>query len=414
MINSNQIKKDFPLLSRNMNGNPLVYLDSASTTQKPLVVIEAINHYYRCCNANPHRGIYELAAQATDLYEQARETVAKFIKAQVEEIIFVRNTTEALNLIVWSWGWQNLKKDDEVIVSYMEHHSTIVPWQLLAQKIGCRLKFINLTSDGELDLNSNSGQSLKNLLSPKTKAVSLVHVSNVLGTVNPLHQIFKQVKQYNPQIICIADGAQSVPHLPVSVKQLQADFLAFSGHKMLGPMGIGVLWGKKDILANLPPFLGGGDMISEVYVDKTLYQDAPYRFEAGTANVAGAVGLAKAIEYLQSLGMNAIAAHEHDLLAYTMKQLRQIPEITILGPEDVNKRSGLISFTYQGVHAHDVASVLDSVGVAVRSGQHCAMPLHTFLHISASTRISLSIYNTKNDIDCAIEGLKKVNKIFSR
>ncbi|MGI5827712.1 MAG: aminotransferase class V-fold PLP-dependent enzyme [Patescibacteria group bacterium] len=407
MFDVHAVRSDFPILQKKINGYPLAYLDNSATTQKPRQVIEAISGYYENSNANAHRGVHTLAQEATVKYEESKKIVADFIGGKFEETVFVRNTTEAINLVAHSLGEINLRKGDEIILTQMEHHSNIVPWQIVAQKTGTFLKFIPLTDSGELDL-----QSLEQLLSPKTKILSLVHVSNVLGTINPVKQIIKKVKQYNREIICIIDGAQSVPHMPVSVKDLGCDFLAFSGHKMVGPMAIGVLWGKRELLEAMPPFLGGGDMISAVYWDKSEYNELPYKFEAGTSNIAGAVGLAEAVKYLQKIGMESIQEHEKELTEYCLEKLADIPEVTVLGPKDPKNRSGLIAFEFKKVHAHDVAQVLDSVGVAARSGQHCCMPLHTLLNLNATTRASFYLYNTKTEIDQLIKGLQKVKTVF--
>ncbi|NMB57095.1 SufS family cysteine desulfurase [Candidatus Beckwithbacteria bacterium] len=411
MIKTN-IKDDFPIFK---NYPDLVYLDNAATTQKPRGVIEAVSNYYQKFNSNVHRGLYQLAEESTRIYEDSRKTVAAFIGADQEEIIFTRNTTEGLNLVAYSLGL-NLKKGDEIILSLAEHHSNLVPWQIIAQKTGAVLKFIDLNEDGELDLNSSSdGQKggLKGLLSVKTKIVSLAYISNVLGNINPLKEIFKTVKKFNSQIICIVDAAQSVAHLPLNVKSLQADFVAFSGHKMYGPMGIGVLYGKKEILEKMEPFLGGGDMIAAVYLNHSEYKQGAAKFEAGTPNVAGALGLGEAIRYLQAIGMENIEAKEKELTAYLWERLENFPNIKILGTKDLAKRSSLVAFEYKHVHAHDVGAILSSSNVAVRAGHHCAMPLHKNIGVQASTRISLSFYNMHKDIDQFFIGLQKVGKIFA-
>ncbi|NMC35419.1 cysteine desulfurase [Candidatus Beckwithbacteria bacterium] len=409
MLDVQKLRQDFPIFQRTMNGKPLVYLDSGATTQKPQQVITAVSNYYQQHNANVNRGVYELAEESTQMYEAARQAVAQFIGAKATEIIFTRNTTESLNLLAYAWGLAHLKTGDEIIVSLMEHHSNIVPWQIIAAQTRAKLLFVGLTEDGELNLGPKPG-GLNHLLSKKTKIVSLTHISNVLGTINPLAQIFKKVKRFNPNIICIADGAQSVPHMPVNVASLHADFLAFSGHKICGPMGIGVLWGKEELLETMPPFLGGGDMIKAVYLDKAEYKDLPHKFEAGTPNVAGAVGLKTALEYIQTIGIEAIASHEQELVNYALAQLKKVTEAIVYGPDN---RSGLIAFSYKGVHAHDVGQVLANDGIAVRSGQHCTMPLHEHLSCLATTRLSLYIYNSKNDIDQLMTSLEKVKKVFS-
>jgi cysteine desulfurase/selenocysteine lyase len=421
MSNLKNIRQDFPIFSRTINGYPLAYLDNAATTQKPQVVLDAISDFYKNHNANIHRGVHTLSTEATNLYDEARYTVANFIKASFEEIIFTKNTTESLNLIAYSYALNNLKEGDEIILTQAEHHSNIVPWQIIAQKTKAKLKFIQLNDQGELLLDdsqktessaSDQFGSLKRLLSPKTKILSLAHISNVLGTINPVKQIIKIAKKYNPQIITIIDAAQSAPHLQISVKDLNCDFLAFSSHKMCGPLGIGVLYGKKILLENMIPFLGGGDMISQVYWDDAKYAQLPSKFEAGTPNVAGAIGLAAAIKYLNSLGLSQIQTHENQLIEYLWQKLIQIPELTVYGPTNLSKRSSLISFNLNNVHAHDVAQILDSNGVAVRSGQHCCMPLHGLLHTIATVRASVYLYNSQEDIDQLLMGLKKVREIF--
>jgi len=427
MINIKNIKSDFPILSRQIHGYPLAYLDNAATTQKPNQVLEAMNKYYREQNANIHRGVHVLSEEATELYKQSRQTVADYIGGRFEEIIFTRNTTEGLNLLVYSWGLTNLKKGDEIILSIAEHHSNIVPWQIVAEKTGAKINYIEIDPNGELNLDygleepwntkqKNNIGGLKHLITAKTKVVSLTHISNVIGVINPVEKIFKLAKEKDPKVLCVLDAAQSVPHLAVDVKKLKADFIAFSGHKMLGPMGIGVLWGKKELLEEIPPFLGGGDMIGEVYTDHFTTNELPYKFEAGTPNVAGAVGLASAINYLQKIGMENIAKHEKELTLYCLEQLKWFKNIHHIGPIYINpwneNKVGLVSFWHDKIHAHDLAEVLDSVGVAVRSGHHCAMPLHNYLGIQASCRASFYFYNTKEEIDRMIEGIKKAEKMF--
>jgi len=412
MMNSNKLKSDFPILSRQIHGFPLAYLDNAATTQKPIQVLQALEDYYKQHNANIHRGVHVLSEEATQMYEQARQTVADFIGAKFEEIIFTRNTTEGLNLIAYSWGLANLKKDDEIILSIAEHHSNIVPWQIVAAKTGAVIKYIGIDELGNLILQG-SEDSLERLLNEKTKILSLVHISNVIGIINPVEQFFGKAKKYNPDILCVLDGAQSAPHVNLDVVKLKADFIAFSGHKMLGPMGIGVLWGRKEILENMEPFLGGGDMIGEVYQDRFTTNELPYKFEAGTPNVEGAIGLAAAINYIRQIGWDNIVEHEKNLTSYCLEKLSKLNEVRIIGPKKMSAaKAGLISFYHEQIHAHDLAQVLDSVGVAVRSGHHCAMPLHEYLKISASCRTSFYFYNTKEEIDRMIEGIKKAEKIF--
>ncbi len=407
-----KLYRDFPILKRKVNGLPLTYLDNGATTQKPNQVIKAVTDFYKQHNANINRGVHTLAEESTQAYEDARDTVADFLKVDSNEIIFTRNTTESLNLIAYAWGLKNLHRDDEIILSIMEHHSNIVPWQIIAKHTGAVIKYINIDNNGELILIGDN--SLKSLLSNKTKIVSLTHVSNTLGTINPIEDIAKQIKQFNQDILVIVDGAQSAPHLPVNLSKTKIDFFTFSGHKMLGPMGIGVLWGRKQLLDSMSPFMAGGDMISEVYLDNTIYNKVPEKFEAGTPNVVGAVGLAKACKYLQDIGMQNIYQHELKLINYLYYQLTtKFPNIKILGPKDLSKRSSLISFIHPTIHAHDMAEIFNSIGIAVRSGHHCTMPLHNHLNISASTRISVYLYNTLADMDKVVLGIKKAETIFS-
>lgn len=407
MFNVNKIREDFPILKRKINGHDLVYLDNAATSQKPHSVIKSILDYYENHNANVHRGVHTLAEEATGMYERARATVAKFINARLpSEIVFVRNTTEALNLVVWSWGKVNIKEGDEILLSEMEHHSNIVPWQLLAKEKGAIIKYIEFNSQGELQISNHKSQITK-----KTKVVSLTQVSNSLGTINPIKEIAKMAHEAGA--IMVVDGAQSVPHMKVDVQSLGVDFLAFSGHKMLGPMGIGVLYGRLELLEAIPPFLSGGDMIRTVSLEGATWNEVPQKFEAGTPNVADAVGLAVAIDYLETLGMNNIRVHEIELTSYALTRLRAMPGLRILGPLDPQKRGGVIAFTLEGAHPHDLASILDGEGIAVRSGHHCAMPVHLKLGIPASTRASFYVYNTKEEVDKLVEGLEKARRLLS-
>ena len=403
-MNIKKIKQDFPILSRQIHGHPLAYLDNAATTQKPQIVIDTLVDFYSKHNANIHRGLHTLSDEATELYHQARQTVASFINAKYEEIIFTRNATESLNLLSFSLSGK-LKKGDEILVTQTEHHANLVPWQLLAKKTGATLKFIPVDEKGYLKFSPD-------LISAKTKIISLPHISNVLGLTNPVAEIFQIAKKTNPDIITILDAAQSVPHLKLDVHKLHVDFLAFSGHKIYGPTGIGILFGKKDLLEKLTPFLTGGDMIDTVTLEKATFNKLPEKFEAGTPNIAGAVGLAAAIKYVSKIGLGQIHTYEKDLTTYLLEQLRTLPNIKIIGDTNPKNRSSLVSFTHTFIHAHDLAQVLDSVGVAVRSGHHCAMPLHSLLKLNGSTRVSLSFYNTKDDIDRLILGLQKAEKIF--
>ncbi len=387
-------KDDFPILK-----NGLIYLDNSATTQKPRKVIEAVKEYYENDNANVHRGIYKLAQKSTVLYEKAHEVVAKFIGAEFEEIIFTKGSTEGLNLLAYSLG-KNLQPGDEIVLSEMEHHSNLVPWQQLAMEKGLVLKFIPLTKDYKLDLIKAQG-----LITTKTKIVSVVHMSNVLGTINPVQEIAEIAHRVGA--LMIVDAAQSVPHLPIKVKELHCDFLVFSGHKMCGPTGIGVLYGRKKLLEKMPPFLYGGDMIREVTFENSTWNDLPWKFEAGTPNMAGAVGLMAAIEYLQNMGMENIAAHGKEVTKYALEKLREIAGLTIIGPQTIENRGPVISFTLEGIHPHDLSEMLDKEQIAVRGGFHCAMPLFSKLGIDGSSRASFYIYNTTKDVDALVSAVQK-------
>jgi len=401
------LKRDFPILSRTIHQDKkIIYLDSAATSQKPSLVIEAMNRYYRFTNANVHRGIHTLAEEATAAYENARKKIARFIGVNdPKEIIFTRNTSESLNLIAKSWGRKNLKKDDLVLISEMEHHSNIVPWYMLRDEIGIEIKFIPITSDGQIDVNS-----LKSLLALHPKLVSFTHVSNVLGTINPAKTIVQLA--HNAGAIAVIDGAQSVPHIPVNIIDMNADFYAFSAHKMCGPTGIGVLYGRKELLETMPPFLGGGDMIKKVTFEGYKANSVPYKFEAGTPAIAEAIGFGAAVDYLSSVGMQQIHDQVAKTTAYAFKRLSEIKSLKIIGP-GAEFRSGVLAFTMEGIHPHDIAQLLDSDGIAVRAGHHCAMPLHEKLGLPASTRASLYLYNNESDIDALIHGLSKVKKVFN-
>lgn len=407
MFDPKKIKKDFPIFQRKINGQTLTYLDSAATTQKPAAVLHALVDYYENHNANIHRGIHTLSEEATEMYEDARKKVATFIGASSpREVIFVRNSTEALNLIARAWGEKNLKGGDEVILSIAEHHSNIVPWQQLVEKTGVRLRYLGVDDEGRLDL-----EELQEMISADTKLLSVTHVSNVLGIINPLEKIVKIAKDAGVSVL--VDSSQGVPRLPVNVSRLGTDFLVFTGHKMCGPTGIGVLWAKEEILQKMPPFMGGGDMIKEVTMKGFSENDLPYKFEAGTPNIAGAIGLGAAVDYLTRLGLKEIAEHEWRLTDYALGRLGEIEGLTIYGPRFGDKdKTGVISFNIEGVHAHDVAQVLDSEGIAIRSGHHCAMPLMRHLGINACARASFYIYNSKEDVDRLIEGIQKVKRIF--
>jgi len=402
LLNTGQLRKDFPILHRKIHGKPLVYLDNAATSQKPIQVIEAIDHYYKNYNANIHRSIHTLGEEATEKYEEAHDKVAEFINADsYQNIVFTKNTTESLNLLAYSLT-SKLKKGDEIVISEMEHHSNFVPWQQLAKQRGLKLKFIKITKEGLLDAESINENIAKN-----TKIVSITHVSNVLGTINPVKDIAK-ISHENGALI-IGDGAQSVPHMPVDVKELDADFYAFSGHKMLGPTGIGVLYGKKELLEEMQPFLYGGEMIREVKFEDTTFNDLPWKFEAGTMNIVEGIGLGAAIDYLSNIGMGQIQKRDKELVNYAVKRLKEIKDLAIYGPEE---RGAVVSFNLKGIHAHDVSQILDSEGIAIRAGHHCCMPLMSVLGVPATARASFYLYNTEEEIDKLISALHKVKKVF--
>ena len=401
------LRRDFPILDQEVNGKPLVYLDNAATTQKPTAVLDALDTYYRRDNANVHRGIHELSRRATEAYEGARTRIGRFIGAlDPAEVIFTRGTTEGLNLMAWSWGLEFLKPGDEVVLTGMEHHSNIVPWQLVARRTGAVLKWVDLDDEGRLKLDQ-----LEGLLGERTKLVSFVHVSNALGTVNPVADIVALVRRKTTAIV-VVDGAQAVPHLPVDVKALGVDAYAFSGHKMCGPTGIGVLWAKRELLDAMPPFQGGGEMIRVVEREGSTWADLPHKFEAGTPDIAGAVGLGAAVDYLSAIGMDAIAAHEKELLGYALQRLAEVPTFQLMGPLDLAQRSGVISFTMGDAHPHDVATILDSEGIAIRAGHHCAQLVMKRYGLAATTRASFYFYNTTDDVDRLVAGLHTVRGIF--
>jgi cysteine desulfurase/selenocysteine lyase len=401
-----QVKKDFPILSRIVYpGKPLVYLDSTATSQKPKTVIKAMDRFYEKINANIHRSVHLLAEESTDSYEASRKKIATFIGARSwREIIFTRNTTEAINLVAYSWGRKNLRAGDLVLLTEMEHHSNIVPWQILQNEIGIQLEFVPFSLQGELDL-----VQFEILLAKKPKLVCFTHMSNVFGTINPAKQIV--AKAHNAGALTLIDGAQSVPHIPVNVVDLDADFLAFSAHKMCGPTGIGVLYGKEQLLTAMPPFLGGGDMIKKVSLTGFTPNDLPYKFEAGTPAIGEVIGFGAAIDYMNQLGMASVAAHEQSLIRYTLDRLSEFPGLKVYGP-NAEKKGAVASFTMEGIHPHDIAQILDKEGVAVRAGHHCAMPLHEKLGISATARASFYIYNTQDDVDHLLKGLEKVIQVF--
>jgi len=404
-LTGNEIKKDFPIFRERIHGRPLIYLDNAASTHKPSIVLERVKRFYEEENSNVHRGVHTLSQKATESFESAREVVREFLNAKsTKEIIFVRGTTEAINLVSQSYGRQKVRAGDEILISAMEHHSNIVPWQILCNEVGAHLKIIPMNKQGELILDE-----LPKLLTTRTRLLALVHISNALGTINPIPHIIKEAHKKN--IPVLIDGAQSAPHMRIDVQKLDCDFFAFSGHKLYAPMGIGVLYGKEALLESMPPFQGGGDMIKSVTFEKTIYNDVPFKFEAGTPNVSGAVGLAEAIRYINHIGIDTIEAFEKTLLEYAIKQLKECEGIQFIG--EASLRSGVISFLIGDVHPHDIGTILDEQGIAIRTGHHCAQPVMRFFGIPATARMSLGIYNTKEDIDASIEGLKKVKKVFN-
>lgn len=403
---SEKYRRDFPILQTKMNGYPLVYLDNAATTQKPNAVIEALKNYFETYNANIHRGAYKLSEIATLAYEEAHQKVADFVNAPgIENIVFTRNCTEALNLVAYSWGRSQLREGDHILLTQMEHHSNIVPWQLLAEEKNVKIHYWPILSDGTLDINQ-----LSNLLTEKTKLVSLTHASNVLGTINPVKEIIK--KAHEAGAVVILDAAQSTPHFPVDVQDLDCDFLAFSGHKMIAPTGIGALYGKQELLDKMPPFMGGGDMISDVTFEGSTWHELPWKFEAGTPSIAEGIGFGVAIDYLNNIGMDKIWQHEKQLTEYAMNQILEIPGIKIYGTS--KNRTGVISFSLDNVHPHDIATFLDQYGVAIRAGHHCAHPLMKLLGVPATARASFYFYNNKEDIDQFINALNKTRKFFNK
>ncbi|HEY7696573.1 MAG TPA: cysteine desulfurase [Nitrososphaeraceae archaeon] len=406
VVNSYELRNDFPIFRRKINGKELVYLDNASTTQKPNCVIDAISDFYTNYNSNIHRAVYQLAEEATVLYEHSREKIANFINVRPEEIIFTRNTTESINLIAHSWARTNLKKDDGIAITELEHHSNIVPWQILSQEIGTRLEYVGIDDNGFLDL-----EHLIDLISSKkVKLVSLSHMSNVLGTIVPIEKIIKIAHEND--IPVLVDGAQSVPHMPVDVKKMDCDFLVFSAHKMLGPTGVGVLYAKKEFLEKMRPFMGGGDMIKEVFKFHTNYNEVPYKFEAGTPNIADVVGFGAAIDYLEKIGMENVRKHEIDLTEYALESILSMKYVTVYGPKDPNYRGGVISFNIADIHPHDLATIMNDHGIAIRSGHHCAQVLMQRLDVPATSRASFYIYNTKEEIDKFVNAIKEAGRIF--
>ncbi|ECQ6577233.1 cysteine desulfurase [Listeria monocytogenes] len=406
MIDIQKIRADFPILAQEINEKPLAYLDNAATSQKPKQVIEALTHYYEFDNANVHRGVHTLAARATDAYESARGKVAKFIHArEVAEIIFTRGTTSAINLVVDSYAEANIEAGDEIVISYLEHHSNLIPWQQLAKRKGAVLKYIELEENGTISV-----EQAKKTIGEKTKIVALAHVSNVLGTITPIKEIAAIAHQFGAVIL--VDGAQAVPHMEVDVVDLDADFYAFSGHKMMAPTGIGALYGKRELLDAMEPTEFGGEMIDFVELYDSTWKELPWKFEAGTPIIGGAIALGAAIDYLAKVGLANIHAHEQALASYAIEEMSKIEGITIYGPKDASKRCGLVTFNLEGAHPHDIATILDEDGIAIRAGHHCAQPLMKWLDVSSTARASFYIYNTKEEIDALIDGLKLTKEYF--
>lgn len=403
-MENEDIRKDFEIF----NNTDVAYLDSAATTQRPKQVIDAVKNYYNTANANPHRGNYALSLKSTEVYDEARSKVAKFINAQESrEIVFSKNATEALNMLAYSYCMQNLQKGDKVVISILEHHANLVPWQRVTKQKEAKLGYMYINDEGQI-----TDEEIEKKITPGTKIVGITHVSNVLGTITPVEKIIK--KAHSVGAVVVLDASQSVPHRKVDVQKLDADFVVFSGHKMLAPLGIGVLYGKAELLEKMPPFLLGGDMIEYVQEQSATFAEIPTRFEAGTQNVGGAIGLAAAIDYLQKIGMEKVEKIEQELLIYAKEQLENLSYVTVYGPKDINQRASVISFNVKNIHPHDVSSILDSVGVAIRAGDHCAQPLIHYMHVPATCRASFYIYNTKADVDRLILGLNKTYEMFKK
>ncbi|MGC2110933.1 MAG: cysteine desulfurase [Candidatus Korobacteraceae bacterium] len=399
------VRRDFPILAQQVHGHPLVYLDNAATSQKPRAVIDAITRYYERGNANIHRGVHFLSEHATEEHEAARRTVQRFLNAaDTSEIVFVRGTTEAINLVAQTYGRVHVGSGDEILITAMEHHSNIVPWQLLCEQRGSKLHVAPINDRGELLLDE-----LHKLLTPRTRLLAMAHISNALGTINPLRQIIQMA--HAAKVPVLVDGAQAVPHIKVDVQELDADFYTFSGHKVYGPTGIGVLYGKSALLKAMPPYQGGGDMISSVTFEKTLYNKIPFKFEAGTPDIAGAIGLGAAIEYVNGLGIEHVAAHEHELLTYATEAVSAIPGVTLIGT--AREKAGVLSFIMENIHPHDIGTILDQEGIAIRTGHHCAQPVMQRLGIPATARASFALYNTREEVDALVSGIQKVKEVFA-
>jgi cysteine desulfurase/selenocysteine lyase len=406
MFDVASVREDFPILQRQVHGKPLVYLDNAATTQKPQAVIEALVHFYEHHNANIHRAIHALGEEATGAYEETRAKVARFIDAPRPEcIVFTRNTTESINLVAYAWGRQNIGPGDEIVLTEMEHHSNLVPWQRLAQETGATVKYIGVTDEGLLALDG-----LDNFIGERTKLVAVTQVSNALGTINPVEEIVAAAHRRGA--VAVVDGAQSAPHMPVDVQALDCDFFAFSAHKMLGPTGVGVLYGRYELLDAMQPFLSGGEMIRRVRLDSTTWNDVPWKFEGGTPNIADVIAFSAALDYLSALGMANVRAHEEELTAYALRRLRQREELVIYGPLDASRRGGVVSFNYPDIHPHDVGTILDREGVAIRAGHHCAQPLMRRFGVAGTVRASFYIYNTAEEVDALLGGIEKVRAFF--
>lgn len=400
------IRQDFPILEEMVNGKMVAYLDNGASSLRPEQMIQSMLDYFHKYNANIHRGVYRWSEEATRHYERAHVKVAKFINASTaKEVIFTRNTSESLNLVAYSWGRANVREGDEIVSTVMEHHSNIVPWQVLAAEKGAKLRYFSITPEGYLDLSQ-----LDELINEKTKLVALTHMSNVLGTINPIEEVVKRAHAVGA--VVVVDGAQSVPHMPVDVQALGCDFLAFSGHKMCGPTGIGVLWGKREILEAMPPFLTGGDMIRDVTLERSTWNDLPWKFEAGTPSIAEGIGLGAAVDYLQKLGMDKVRAHEIEMTRYALAHIKEVPDIILYGPKKAEEKGGIISFNLGDIHPHDLATLLDREGVAVRAGHHCCQPLIDKLNVAATTRASFYIYNTPEEVDQLVDALYKARQVF--
>ena len=400
-----KIREDFPILSLKVHGKPLVYLDNAATTQKPRAVIDALTHYYTTENANIHRGVHALSELATESYERARRKIQRFIHAaDPSQVIFVRGTTEGINLVAQTYGRTHIQAGDEIIISMLEHHSNIVPWQILSEQVGARLRVIPINDSGELLLDE-----FEKLLNAKTKLVGIPHVSNALGTIVPVRKVIEMAHRRNVPVV--VDGAQAAPHTPIDVQALDCDFYTFSAHKIYGPTGIGALYGKRELLDAMPPYHGGGDMISSVTFEKTLYNKLPYKFEAGTPDISGVIGFGAAIDYVTAIGLDRIAAHEEELLAYATQALSAIPEVRLIGT--AKSKAAVVSFVLDSIHAHDVGTVLDQEGIAIRTGHHCAQPLMNRFGVEATARASFALYNTKEEVDALVQGIQKVREVFA-